>query len=142
MFRSGSITWCSKKQNITALSTTEAENVATSSAARQAVWLKRLLDDLGEHSTEPTQILCNNKSAIFIAKNPAMHGRTKHIEIRFHFIRKLTFYGLINLKYSYTSDQVADIMTGRCSCKSMAISELYLPFAAFTHGGVLVLTES
>ncbi|XP_039134406.1 secreted RxLR effector protein 161-like [Dioscorea cayenensis subsp. rotundata] len=69
-FGSGAIAWCSKKQPITALSSTEAEYIS----AREAVWLCRLLEDLSERQDFATIILCANRSAISISKNPALHG--------------------------------------------------------------------
>ena len=107
----GAITWNAKKQEITALSTTEAEYVAASAAACQAIWLKRLLCDMGESSVEAVHISCDSKSAIFIAKNPALNGRTKHIDIKFHFLRSLIANGSIYLKFCNSDEQIADICT-------------------------------
>lgn len=83
---SAAVSWSSKKKDITALSSTEAENISATSVACQAIWIRRLLEDLKENQLEATVIYCDNKSAIAIAKNPALHGRTKHIDTRFHFI--------------------------------------------------------
>ncbi|XP_057246814.1 secreted RxLR effector protein 161-like [Beta vulgaris subsp. vulgaris] len=83
------ISWSSKKQATIALSSAEAEYVAATSAACEAVWLRRILDDLQQTSEEPTTIYCDNMSAIAMTKNPVFHSRTKHIEIRHHFIREL-----------------------------------------------------
>ena len=107
----GAITWNLKKQDITALSTTVPEYVAASTAACQAVWLKRLLSDMGESSAETVQISCDNKSAIFIAKIPALNGRTKHIDIKFHLLRSLVADGSICLKFCSSEEQIADICT-------------------------------
>ena len=108
---SAAIAWRSKKHDITALSSTEAEYISTTSVACQAVWLRRLLEDLNLKQCEPTVILCDNKSAISIVKNLAMHGRTKHIDTRFHFIRGLVVEGEIQLFHCGTNDQTADILT-------------------------------
>lgn len=110
-FGSGAVSWSSKKQAVTALSTTEAEYVAAASSACQATWLRRLIADLDQEQNEATEILCDNSSAIAITKNPTMHGRTKHIDIRFHFIRDLVADGLITLKFCSTHEQMADIFT-------------------------------
>ena len=105
------ITWYSKIQEIVALSTVEAEYVTTTSSTCQAIQLRRILSDFGLEQREATVIHCDNKSAIAIAKNPIQHGRMKHIELRFHFIRNLISDGSIDLNYCKTDDQVTDIMT-------------------------------
>ncbi|GJR77080.1 retrovirus-related pol polyprotein from transposon TNT 1-94 [Tanacetum coccineum] len=86
---SGAISWSSKKQEVVALSSGEAEYIAVTSAACQAVWLRRLLNDLHKEQQGSTIILCDNKATIAMTKNPAFHNRTKHIDIRYHFIRTL-----------------------------------------------------
>lgn len=108
---SGSISWGTKKQEVTALSTTEAEYIAVTSATCQGVWLKRMLDDCGVNLDSVVVIWCDNKSTIEIAKNPAHHGRTKYIDIRYHFIRSKVADGSIILKYCKSEDQRADIFT-------------------------------
>lgn len=108
---SGAITWSSKKQATTALSSSEAEYVAATSAACQAVWLRRLLADFGQLQEGATEIFCDNKAAIAMSENPAFHGRTKHIDIRVHFIRDLVAGGQIQLRYCNTNEQVADVFT-------------------------------
>ena len=113
MFTLGSaaIAWSSKKQDITALSSTEAEYISATLAVCQVVWLKRLLEGLNLKQCDPTVILRDNKSAISIVKNPAMHRRTKHIDTRFHFIRGLVAEGEIHLIHCGTNDQTTDILT-------------------------------
>lgn len=111
MFGNGAVSWSSTKQNVIALSTTEAEYIAACSTACQAVWMRRLLADMGKIQDEATPIFCDNKSTISIANNPIHHGRTKHIDIRFHFIRELITDGSITLQYCATDQQVADIFT-------------------------------
>ena len=88
MLGSSAIIWSSRKQGITALFSTEAEYVAATSSACQAVWLKRLIEDMGYFQDEPVEILCDNRSAISITKNPTMHGRTKHMDIHFSFYKR------------------------------------------------------
>lgn len=107
----GVITWSSKKQATAALSSSEAEYVAATSAACQAIWLRRMLADLQQERKGGTEIFCDNRAAISMARNPAFHSRTKHIDIRFHFIRDLVANGEISLKYCSTHEQVADILT-------------------------------
>lgn len=101
---SGAISWGLKKQDITALSTTKAEHTAASATPWQGLWLKRMLEDCRTNQDSAIEIWCDNRSAIEIAKNPTHHGRTKHIEIHFHFIRDLVSDGVIMLKYCKPKD--------------------------------------
>jgi hypothetical protein len=111
MMGSGAISWSSKKQAIVTLSTTEAEFIAAAACACQAIWLKRLLCELGYHQEGPTSIHCDNVSTIKLSKNPVLHGRSKHIDVRYHFLRDLCKDGIIDLIYCRSEDQIADIMT-------------------------------
>ena len=108
---SGAVCWSSKKQAVTALSSSEAEYTAATSSACQAVWLRRILADINQEHEEPTVIYCDNKAAIAMTKNPAYHGRTKHVDIRVHFIRDLVVEGKVVLQYCNTNEQVADVLT-------------------------------
>src|ERR1051325_10304069 len=83
----GPISWSSKKQPIVALSTCEAEYIAGVVAACQVVWLLNLLEDLKIMIEKPLKLLIDNKSAINLAKNPILHGKNKHIETKYHFLR-------------------------------------------------------
>ncbi|MFS7974794.1 putative RNA-directed DNA polymerase [Helianthus anomalus] len=100
---SGAVTWSSKKQSTVALSSTEAEYVASSAATSQAIWLRRILEDLGVPQEAPTVILCDNHSAINLSRNPVLHGRTKHIEIKHHYIRDMVAQQRISLEYCRTN---------------------------------------
>lgn len=111
LMSSGAVSWSSKKQPIVTLSTTEAEFIAAASCACQAVWLRRVLDKLGHIQSKSTTVFCDNSSAIKLSKNPVMHGRSKHIDVRFHFLRELTKDGTLNLLHCNTQEQVADVMT-------------------------------
>lgn len=104
------ISWHSKKQNCVTLSTAEAEYVAAGSCCTQLLWLKRMLEDYGLES-EGVKVLCDNRSAIDIAKNPVQHGRTKHIETRYHFIRDLVERKILEVNFLRTENQLADILT-------------------------------
>lgn len=108
---SGAISWSSKKQDIVALSSSEAEYVAVNSAACQMVWLRRVLSEVGYKQEQATEIFCDNKATIAMTKNPAYHSRTKHIDIRFHYIRSLVASKEVELKFCTTNDQTADILT-------------------------------
>ena len=100
----------SKKQNSISLSTAEAEYIAAGSCCTQLLWMQKLLHDYGicqEHLT----IYCDNTSAIKISKNLVQHSRTKHIEIRHHFIRELVEDGTLTLEFIHTDDQKVDLFT-------------------------------
>lgn len=72
------------------LSSAEAERISAAKATSQAIWLRRILADMGEQQNEGTLLYCDNKSAIDMAKNPVSNGRTKHIAIKYHFITEAT----------------------------------------------------
>ena len=114
------VSWKSKKQSCVALSTAEAEYMALSSAAQEATWIRQLTKDLQNGPTRPTVIHEDNQSAICMAKNPQFHGRTKHIEIKYHFIREKVHDGIIELKYCKTNDMIADILTKGLSFEKFA----------------------
>jgi hypothetical protein len=80
-------------------STTEAEYVAASESCKEAAWLKCLLSEFGELENQPVKIICNNQSAIKSIHNPEFHQRTKHIDVRYHFIRQLQEDGIIEATY-------------------------------------------
>lgn len=104
-------TWASKKQPIVALSTCEVEYVAASWTVCHAIWLRNLLRELKNQQTEPTEIKVDSKSAIELAKNPVHHERSKHIDVRFHFIREQIKNREVQLNYVMSRDQAADIFT-------------------------------
>lgn len=82
----GPVSWLNKKTTIVALSTSEARYVAVSAAIQEPVWLRRLLADLQALPAEPTVVMEDNQSVIAIARNPVNHTRTKHIDIRYHYV--------------------------------------------------------
>ena len=111
LLSSGAVSWTSKKQPMVSLSTTEAEFIAAASCACQAIWLRRVLEKLGQKQEEAVTVFCDSNSAIKLSKNPVMHGRTKHIDVRFHFLRELTKDGSVELVHCSSEDQLADVMT-------------------------------
>ncbi|KAL4302663.1 hypothetical protein GQ457_10G003570 [Hibiscus cannabinus] len=115
---SGAICGSSKKQQVVAQSTAEAEYIAAA-AANQAIWFRNLLYDLGFKQESATVLLCDNKSAIAIADNPIQHGRTKHINVKFHAIRKAEKNSLIKMEFCSFEMQVADLMTKALSRNMM-----------------------
>ena len=104
------ISWSSKKQNSVALSTAEAEYIAAGSCCAQILWIKQQLEDFGIKLTK-TPIRCDNTSAINLTKNPVQHSRSKHIEIRHHFIRDHVQNSNVLLEFICTDYQLADIFT-------------------------------
>ncbi len=110
-FIAGGLTsWSSKRENIVTLSTTEAEYVALTHAAKEAIWLRKFIDELiGQAHT--IDLHGDNQGSITLAKNDQFHARTKHIDIHYHFIRQYIEDGLIKLSYVPTKANVADIMT-------------------------------
>ena len=107
----GAVNWLSQKQATVALSTAEAEYVALSSAAQEVIWLRRLLSEINVDISKPTIIREDNKGAIAMSRNPIGHKRTKHIDIRHHFIREQVDSGTVMIEYCPTSDMIADILT-------------------------------
>lgn len=104
------VSWSSRKQKSVALSSTESEYMALTKACTEAIWLRRLLFDMGQPQ-KITEIYCDNKSAITIVHSSKHHDRTKHIDIRFHYIKDQVSSGEINIVYVPTEDMTADIMT-------------------------------
>ncbi|CAG7784894.1 unnamed protein product, partial [Allacma fusca] len=94
-----------------AVSSTESEYIALASAARESVWLKRLLEELSYPQTAPTTIHVDNQSAIRLAKNPEMHQRTEHIDVKYHYSRNLVEDEQIDITYIPTENQLADCFT-------------------------------
>jgi hypothetical protein len=104
------VSWSSKKQKSIALSTAEAEYVAASACCAQLLWMKQTLRDFGcEQSKIP--LLCDNEGAIKLADNPVNHSRTKHVDIRHHFLRDHQAKGDIDVQHVRTEFQLADIFT-------------------------------
>ncbi|WVZ80762.1 hypothetical protein U9M48_028215 [Paspalum notatum var. saurae] len=104
------VSWSSKKQNSVALSTAEAEYVAVGACCAQLLWMRQTLRDFGcEFSKIP--LLCDNESAIKLANNPVHHARTKHIDIRHHFLRDHEAKGDIAIHHVSSENQLADIFT-------------------------------
>lgn len=110
-FHDGPVYWSSKKQACTALSTTEAEYVAACEATKTAVWLSYLLQDFTGMEQQKVPIYCDNQGAVRLAYNAEFHQKTKHIPLRYHYIRDQVAEGKIEVKYVSTEDQLADIFT-------------------------------
>ncbi|GKD12058.1 zinc finger, CCHC-type containing protein [Tanacetum coccineum] len=110
-FGESPITWCTQKQPTVALSSCESEFMAATGAACQALWLKRLLSELTGWEEKRITLKVDNISAIALVRNPVFHGRSKHIDIRYHFIRECVENGHINVEHVSGELQRADILT-------------------------------
>jgi hypothetical protein len=111
---SATISWSSKLQATVALSTCEAEYIGQTNATKEAIWLRRLLNEVQPETAtkaRATIIYCDNQGAIALAKDPQFHARTKHIDMQHHFVREKVSDGTIQLEYVDTENQVADGLT-------------------------------
>ena len=104
------MSWTSRLQKCIALSTTEAEYVAATEACKEALWLSRLVVDLGFTGDIPL-LHCDSQSAIQLAKNPVFHAKTKHVDVKYHFIREVIENKQIQLVKIHTDDNPADLLT-------------------------------
>ncbi|CAN6701445.1 unnamed protein product [Malus baccata var. baccata] len=105
------VTWKSKKQQVIARSSAEAEYRAMAATACELIWLKSFLFNLGFSSTTPMSLMCDNQAAMHIAANPVFHERTKHITVDCHFIRAQVQSQLIQTVFTRSYDQLADVFT-------------------------------
>ncbi|KAL1225767.1 Retrovirus-related Pol polyprotein from transposon TNT 1-94 [Cardamine amara subsp. amara] len=133
-FGSSPITWTSQKQPTVALSSCEAEFMAATEAAKQAIWLKEMLSEILSEEGERVILRIDNKSAIALTKNLVFHGRSKHILSRYHFIRECVENGQIEVEHVPGTEQKADILTkplARIKFKEMrskvGVLEIILP---------------
>jgi len=112
--QNGAISWSSKRQKTIALSSAEAEYMSLASITQEALWLRQLQNEFnldGHSGNQPTNINCDNMSAIDLSKSVGYHGRTKHIDIRHHFLRQHISLGHVYVQHISTDDNVADILT-------------------------------
>ncbi|KAL2243396.1 UNVERIFIED_CONTAM: Retrovirus-related Pol polyprotein from transposon TNT 1-94 [Sesamum indicum] len=114
------VSWVSKLQKVVTLSTTEAEYVAVTEAAKELIWLQHFLGELGKPQADVI-LHSDSQSAIHLAKNPAFHSRTKHIEIKYHFIRQLLEKKALQLEKIQGEKNPADMLT-----KAVAMEKLKL----------------
>ncbi|CAI7765491.1 unnamed protein product [Closterium sp. NIES-54] len=112
LFGGGAVSWRSKKQNEVGQSSCETEYMALHHGAKEVVWLRRLLEEIGVCQKEPTVIFCDNESTVKLAKNACLHGLTKHIRPKWHWVRRLLDKE-VRLEIVKTHQQAADILTKR-----------------------------
>jgi hypothetical protein len=105
------VSWASRKQEIITLSTAEAEYVATTHAAKESIWLRRLIGPLFGHFNSPITLFCDNQAVLHLATDDNYHAQTKHIDICYHFIRQTISNKKIKIKYCPTEEMTADILT-------------------------------
>lgn len=110
LMNNGPIIWASRKQQTIALSTMEAEFMAACEATKQFLWIRQLLIDLGESLNNMT-LLVDNQAAIKLISNPVLHQRSKHIDVKYKFIREKVEQGLLKVQYVQSSNQLADFLT-------------------------------
>ena len=105
------MTWSSRKQSIIALSTAEAEYVAAAHSTKESLWFREFLGEFSDVVKGPIKLNCDNQAAIALSKDNKFHARTKHISIRYHFIREAVENDQIALQYVPSNENVADVFT-------------------------------
>jgi hypothetical protein len=106
----GAISWASKRQPTVAASTTETEYMAASSAAREALWLRKLVTDLGQ-PLAVVPVSCDNRGALSLLHNPILSDRSKHIDVHHHFVRERVARGEVAFGWVPTMEMTADVFT-------------------------------
>ena len=109
-FAGAAVSWVSKLQKVVALSTTEAEYIAATEVCKEMLWMQRFLGELGIKQDKYV-LHCDSQSAIHLAKNPAFHSKTKHIDLRYHWIRQVLEEGKLQLEKIHTDENPADMFT-------------------------------
>ena len=122
MFVGGSlVSWSSRRHKCRTLSSMEAEYVEASEAAKEVLWLRVFLEELGHTQQTPTIMNEDNKACISYSKNNTCHDRTKHIDIRAYALRDRVREGIVELRHISTKDQLADMLTKtQLKCTFMA----------------------
>ena len=103
---SAMVSRCRRKQSFVALSTTKAKYIALSVAVRKAIWICKLLTNLFDHEMDPTTIHCDNQRCVKLSKNPVFHDKSKHIEIKYHYIRDMMQRKTVHVQYLSTHEQL------------------------------------
>ena len=108
---SSPITWQSTKQKVVAQSSCEAKYIAATNAACEGMWLARVLAEAHGSSPSVPTLMVDNKSAIALIKNPVLHGQSKHIEVKYHFVWESAEKGQINVDFIRSEEQLGDVLT-------------------------------
>lgn len=103
--------WESKKQSVVALSSTEAEYIALSTAAKEVLYIKKLIGEMGFGCLDLIPLFSDNQSAQCLVKNPKFHARSKHIDIKYHHVREMYKDKSIDIEYIPTENMIADVLT-------------------------------
>jgi hypothetical protein len=106
----GAISWYSKKLQLTATSSAEAEYKALSEGAKEAMWLHNIMGELGIQ-LKCTKLFCDNESALNMSKNPVQHHKSRHFQLSWHFVRQVQEAGHVEVHYVRTALQDADVLT-------------------------------
>ncbi len=107
----GAISWSSRLQSVVALSTTEAEFISAVSAGQEILWLRHLFQELGYPIKGPSTLYIDNMSALSVARNPEHHGRMKHLDLKFFWLRQAVQDSKLRLEYIPTEFMLADLLT-------------------------------
>jgi hypothetical protein len=113
------ISWSARKQPTVSRSSTEAEYKAVANAAAEIMWIQILLTEIGVKSPSQAKLWCDNLGAKYLASNPVLHGRTKHVEVDYHFVRERVARKLLQIDFVPTGDQIADGFTKALSTRQM-----------------------
>ena len=141
MIDGGAVSWSLRKQELVTLSTAEVEYVAAMHATKESIWLHCLIGELFPNSIlQSTTLLCDNQAALHLAMDDNYHARTKHINIRYHFICDVVLQGMIKMLYCPTDDITVDILTKVLPCWKVACHRLRLGLSR-PCGGVLKSRE-
>ena len=105
------VSWLNKKQSSISLSIAEAEYIAATNCCAEILWMKEALKDVNTETKQPITIFCENTNAINLSKNLVMRSRTRHIPIKYHFLREQVVEHNIKLEYVNTKEKIDDIFT-------------------------------
>lgn len=111
IFHGGPVAWSSRRQSCVAQSTTEAEYIAASETCKEAIWIRRIMSDTWQELDGPITVFCDNQGAIQLTRHPDQRQKTKHIAVKYHFIRLQQETGEISIQYIESKSQLADIFT-------------------------------
>jgi hypothetical protein len=142
MLGGGAVSWQAKKQQTVALSSVEAEYMAAAQATKETMWWRTFMTELGMHLTSATTLCSDSQGSIALSRNPEHHARSKHIDIRHHFVREQVAAGTVTLQYVPTENMAADILTKALSRdKHMLLLHMLGLRSASSAVGVLVKAD-